>query len=134
MNLHDKNYNPNLKDNLIVTLTFQFSLDIIKFVELLEGRRKYAVANQLIRSGTSIGANVREAQIAESRADFIHKIKVAAKEAEETEYWLQLCQESPSYPDCLGLLTQVLSIKKVLSKIISSSKSASSRINTSPNQ
>jgi four helix bundle protein len=129
-----KKYNPEIKENLIVNMTFQFSLDIIKFVELLESSRKYSVANQLIRSGTSIGANVREAQNAESKADFIHKIKIAAKEAEETEYWLELCHQSQSYPNCEDLLTQILSIKKVLSKIISSSKSAHSLINTSPNQ
>ena len=57
-----KKYNPDLKENLIVTLTFQHALEIIKFVELLENNRKFAVANQLVRSGTSIGANVREAQ------------------------------------------------------------------------
>jgi four helix bundle protein len=119
-----KKYNPDLKENLIVTLTFQFSLDVVTFVEMLEANRKYAVANQLIRSGTSIGANVREAQNAESRADFIHKLKIAAKEAEETEYWLEICQQSKSYPNCEELLSQVLSIKKVLSKIIASSKSS----------
>lgn len=91
-----KKYNPDLKENLIVTLTFQFSLDVVSFVEMLEANRKFAVANQLIRSGTSIGANVREAQNAESRADFIHKLKIAAKEAEETEYWLEICQQSKS--------------------------------------
>lgn len=119
-----KKYNPDLKENLIVTLTFQFSLDVVTFVEMLEANRKYAVANQLIRSGTSIGANVREAQNAESRADFIHKLKIAAKEAEETDYWLEICQQSKSYPNCEELLAQVLSIKKILSKIIASSKSS----------
>lgn len=118
-----KKYNPELKDNLIVTLTFQFSLAIVKFAEILEANRKYAVANQLIRSGTSIGANVREAQNAESKADFIHKIKIAAKEADETEYWLEICHQTESYPNCDNLLSQILSIKKVLSKIIASSKS-----------
>ena len=117
-----KKYNPELKENLIVNLTFQFSLSIVKFAELLESKRKYAVANQLIRSGTSIGANVREAQNAESKADFIHKVKIAAKEAEETEYWLEICNQSESYSNCSELLSQILSIKKVLSKIISSSK------------
>lgn len=119
-----KKYNPELKENLIVNLTFQFALDVVKFVEVLESSRKYAVANQLIRSGTSIGANVREAQNAESRADFIHNLKIAAKEAEETEYWLEICQQSEAYPNCEQLLSQILSIKKVLSKIISSSKSS----------
>lgn len=119
-----KNTIPDAKENLIVSLTFQFALDIVKFVEILESNRKYAVANQLIKSGTSIGANVREAQHAESKADFIHKLKIAAKEAEETEYWLEICQQAESYPNCENLLEQILSIKKVLSKIIASSKSS----------
>lgn len=55
------------------------------------------LANQLLRSGTSIGANIRESQSAESRLDFIHKLKIADKEA---EYWLLLCQKSNKYPDC----------------------------------
>ncbi len=117
-----KKYNPELKENLIVVLTFQFALDIVKLVEILESNRKYAVANQLIRSGTSIGANVREAQNAESKADFIHKLKIAAKEADETEYWLEICNQSDNYPECEKLLGEILSIKKVLSKIIATTK------------
>lgn len=112
------------KKNLIVDLTFKFSIDIIELTERLEGNRKYNMANQLFRSGTGIGANVREAQSAESRADFIHKIKIASKEAEETEYWLLLCKNSKSYPDCDDLLVQIKSILKVLGKIISSSKNS----------
>jgi four helix bundle protein len=65
------------QENLIVNLTFQFALDIVAFCEMLEQSRKYNLANQLFRSGTSIGANVREAQGAESKADFIHKMKIA---------------------------------------------------------
>jgi four helix bundle protein len=117
-------YNPDLKENLIVKLTFEFALGIVKMAEVLESKRKYTVANQLIRSGTSIGANVREAQNAESKLDFIHKIKIAAKEADETEYWLEICNQSENYLNCEELLEQILSIKKVLSKIISSSKSS----------
>jgi four helix bundle protein len=119
-----KKYNPDLKENLIVKISFQFALDVVKFAELLESSRKYAVANQLIKSGTSVGANVREAQNAESKADFIHKLKIAAKEADETEYWLEICHQSESYPNCGDLLSQILSIKKVLSKIIASSKAS----------
>ena len=110
------------KKNLIVELTFQFSLEIIEFSELLESKRKFNMANQLFRSGTGIGANVKEAQSAESKADFIHKIKIASKEAEETEYWLLLCKHSKNYPDCENLLLQITSILKVLGKIISSSR------------
>ena len=80
------------------------------------------IARQLLKSGTSIGANVREAQNAESKIDFIHKMKIAAKEADETEYWLLLCSKVEQYPDCKELLNHISSIIKVLSKIISSSK------------
>ncbi|MCC8408794.1 four helix bundle protein [Mucilaginibacter sp. UR6-1] len=79
------------KPNLIVDLTFDFSLKIIEFTELLESKRKFNMANQLFRSGTSIGANVSEAQGAQSKDDFRHKCKIAYKEAEETKYWLRLC-------------------------------------------
>lgn len=122
-----KKYNPDLKENLIVKMTFNFALEIVKLVEILESKRKYAVANQLIRSGTSIGANVREAQNAESKADFIHKIKIAAKEAEETEYWLYICDQSENYPECRVLLSDILAIKKVLSKIIATSKKSTNQ-------
>jgi four helix bundle protein len=81
------------------------------------------IARQLLRSGTSIGANVHEAQNAESKADFIHKIKLSAKEADETEYWLLLCKNSPSYPFEDQLLTDVRELIKILSKILSTSKS-----------
>jgi len=107
-------------DNLIVQLTFQFALNIISFTEILEEKKRFNMANQLFRSGTSIGANVREAQGCESKADFIHKMKIAYKEAEETKYWLELCQQSKSNPEPIDLLDNVSSILKVLGKIISS--------------
>lgn len=112
------------KPNLIVDLSFQFALEIVEFTELLESKRKYNMANQLFRSGTSIGANVHEAQNAESKKDFIHKIKIAAKEAEETKYWLLLSQHSKNYPNTDELLKKIDSINKILTKIISTSKAA----------
>lgn len=117
-----KTYNPNLSSNLIVNMTFEFALQIIRYSELLESTKKFTISKQIIRRGTSIGANVREAQNAESKADFIHKMKISAKEADETEYWLLLCQHNKNYPKCEGLLIEILRIKKILSKIISSSK------------
>jgi len=111
------------KPNLIVQLTFQFSLEVIKYTEKLQELKKYNLSNQLFRSGTSVGANVHEAQHAESKNDFIHKLKISAKEAEETRYWLLLCQNSNYYPNCDELLIQINSIIKVLSKIISSARS-----------
>lgn len=110
------------KENLIVNLTFQFALKIIEYTELLDSQKKFVLAKQLLRSGTSIGANVREAQNAESKLDFIHKLKIAVKETEETEYWLLLCKSSKSYPFDNNLIEDIKSINKVLSKIIGSSK------------
>ena len=112
----------NKEKKLIVELTFDFALRVIQYVELLEGAKKYVIARQLLKSGTSIGANVREAQNAESKVDFIHKMKIVAKEADETEYWLLLCSKVEQYPDCTELLNSISSVIKILSKIISSSK------------
>jgi four helix bundle protein len=112
----------NDKKNIIVEKTFQFALKIVAFCELLENEKKYIVSRQLLKSGTSCGANVREAQNAESKLDFIHKIKIAAKEADETEYWLLICKYSLSYPFEEFLLTEIQEIMRILSKIISSSK------------
>ncbi len=117
---------PIEKKNVIVELTFEFSLNIIAYCEELEKRRKFVIGQQLLKSGTSIGANVKEAQNAESRADFIHKLKIAAKEAEETEYWLELCEKSQNYPETQGLIKNLKSIIKVLNKIIVSSKNKKS--------
>jgi four helix bundle protein len=113
----------NKEPNLIVGLSFDFALQIIKFAELLESQKKFLIARQILKSGTSNGANVREAQNAESKVDFIHKMKLAAKEADETEYWLLLCNKSDGYSDCKNLITACESIIKVISKIIASSKS-----------
>jgi four helix bundle protein len=111
------------KENLIVKLTFEFALKIIKYTEKLRTLNKFEMASQLFKSGTSIGANTREAQNAESKADFIHKFKIGAKEADETEYWLSLCKASEFYPDPDDdLFTDLEAITKIMSKIISTSK------------
>lgn len=109
--------------NEIVEISFEFALLIIEISEDLETKRKYVIAKQLLKAGTSIGANVKEAQSAESKADFIHKLKIAHKEALETEYWMDLMKHSDSYPNPSILLEdKLLSIKKLLNKIISSAK------------
>ncbi len=109
-------------NNPILNLTIEFSLSIISFVEELETKRKFVIANQLLKSGTSIGANVHEAQNAESKLDFIHKLKIAHKEADETMYWLIICEQAESYPANIELKNKLQVIIKVLSKIISSTK------------
>ncbi len=111
-----------VKSNPVMDKSFVFSLMIIDYTEKLEELRKYNLARQLFKSGTSIGANIKEGQSPESRADFIHKMKIAYKEAEETEYWLNLCKEAKSYPFEPILLIKLIEIKKLLSSIITSAK------------
>ncbi len=110
-------------DNLIVRLSLEFAIGVVKYAEILEANKKFVIAKQLLKSGTSIGANVREAQNAESLGDFLHKIKIAAKEAEETDYWLLICDNMTSYPDCDHLKAQLIDIKNIIAKIIISIKS-----------
>ena len=112
----------NDRKNVIVEKSVLFSISIIQFTEVLEHNRKFVIAKQLLRSGTSIGANIFEAQNAESRTDFIHKMKIAAKEASETMYWLLLCEQIASYPFDVKLKNDATEIIRILSSIIASSK------------
>lgn len=110
------------EENIILKLSYEFALAIISYTEILEEHKKFVIARQVLKSGTSIGANIREAQNAESKADFIHKIKIAAKEVDETEYWLELCKDSENYFFDDTLLVKLITIKKIITKIISTSK------------
>ena len=77
-----------MSENLVLDLSMQFAIDIVNLCESLKG--KNALTNQLLRSGTSIGANIHEANYASSKADFVAKMQIALKECHETEYWLKL--------------------------------------------
>ncbi len=113
----------NDKDNLIVKLTFELALEIISYSEEIRKLNRFEMASQIFRSGTSIGANIREAQNAESKADFIHKFKISAKEADELLFWLELCQNSEFYPNPnKEILIKLKSINLIISKIIATSK------------
>ena len=96
--------------NLIVDLTTEFAIAILEYCDKLMSSHHYTIANQLSRSATSIGANVAEAQSSESASDFIHKMKIAQKEAHETEYWLKLCKFANGYAYDESYEQQLLSI------------------------
>jgi four helix bundle protein len=83
-----------MKENTVKDKSFAFALQVIKLAKYLESeKREFVLSRQLLRSGTAVGALVREAEHAESKADFIHKMSIALKEANETSYWLDLlCQ------------------------------------------
>jgi len=78
------------KGNLIQDRSFEFALEVIKLYKLLQQEKEYVISRQLLRSGTSIGANVTEAEAAQSKKDFLSKMSIASKEARETKYWLNL--------------------------------------------
>lgn len=109
-------------ENPIVLKTFSFAVNTARYCQILQQNKHFPLANQLFRSATSIGANVREAQNAESKADFIHKFKIAIKEVDETEYWLALCHELYHDDEPSALTEQLIEIQKIINKIISTSK------------
>lgn len=111
-----------LQNNIIVDKSFQLAILILKFAQQLQDNKQFILSNQLQSSGTSIGANIREAQNAESKADFIHKFKIAAKEADETEYWLLLCKEIGYQEQAQLILDELIIVKKIVTKIIATTK------------
>ena len=118
----------NYKDNVIVKMSFEFAIEIVEFTELLYTEKRFVFANQVLRSGCSIGANVREAQGSESKADFVHKMKIALKEAEKTEYRLELCDVAKNFLKPGRLVTDIESILKILNKIIQLQKTVKNRL------
>jgi four helix bundle protein len=111
-----------VKGRDICERTFEFALRIVKLADVLARRSRVGekVASQIIGSGTSIGANVEEAQAAESKADFIHKYRVALKEARETKYWLRLIVGANLIVEnsVVGLRTEADEISRVIAQII----------------
>lgn len=111
----------NAMKNIVVEKSIDVALEVIEYCELLDEKRKFVIAKQLLKSGTSVGANIHEAQNAQSKADFIHKIKIAAKELEETKYWLILCDRSKNYPNHPILREKVNELGLIVYKILSTS-------------
>jgi four helix bundle protein len=83
-----------MKENIIKNKSFEFALLIIELYKQLKLNNEFVLSKQVLRSGTSIGANVCEAEAAQSKADFLHKMSIASKEARETKYWLLLLEKS----------------------------------------
>ena len=113
-------------DNPIVDLSFNFGVRIVKFYKYLNDKQVYVLSKQLLRCGTSIGANVHESIHAQSRADFISKMNIALKEADETDYWLRLLKEAEiiEEKEFTSLQKDVKQIIGTLVKIIKNTKSS----------
>lgn len=114
-----------MAENVIKTKSFSFALRIVKLYQFLNAEKKeFVLSKQLLRSGTAIGALVREAEQAESKPDFIHKLAIAQKEANETDYWLELLFQSGYLSEIQfqSLNIDILEINKILASIIITTK------------
>ncbi len=107
-------------DNPIREKSYQFALAVINLYLRVQEQREFVISKQLLRSGTSIGANVEEALAAESRRDFVHKMALASKEARETVYWLRLLSDSGLVRnlDVSGELDQARELVRMLTSIV----------------
>jgi four helix bundle protein len=113
-----------MRESILRTKSYQFALNSVWICKDLIEKREYILSKQLIRSSTSIGANIREANYAQSTKDFIHKLSISLKECDETQYWLELLYDS-NYLDEVGfksLHQQSSEIKRMLSSSILTSK------------
>lgn len=112
-------------ENIIEKKSFDFAIRIVKLYKFLCNKKnEFVLSKQLLRSGTSIGANVAEAQQAQSKADFISKISIALKEATESKYWLRLLNATDYISDIeiKSILSDCVEIEKILTSISKSSK------------
>lgn len=112
-----------MKSNVINDKSFEFGLEIIKLYKLMQSQNEYALSKQIVRSGTSIGANVAEAQAGYSRKDFISKLSISSKEARESLYWLRLLKESHFIKyDFDSLIHKNQELIRILTSIIKTSQ------------
>lgn len=111
------------QDNIIILKTFKFSLKIIKLYQNLKAVNEFELSKRLLRSGTSIGANVEESTAAQTKKDFIAKMSIASKEARETKYWIRLIAESSiNKYDFNEYLNDVNEIISILTAIVKTSQ------------
>ena len=112
------------KSNIIREKTYQFALDVINLYRTMQKQNEFVLSKQIVRSGTSIGANVEEASAAQSRKDFAAKMAISSKEARETNYWLRLLRDSKLCDkiDYSKLIKESEEIIKILTSIVKTSQ------------
>ncbi len=120
-------------ENKIVEMSFNFALQIVELYKTLTDKKEFILSKQLMRSGTSIGANVEEAIAAQSRKDFISKMSIASKEARETRYWLKLLSQSKlAAIDYSSHLVNAEHIVNILTKIVKTSQAGPNQVQSAP--
>jgi four helix bundle protein len=121
------------KDNIIIVKSFQFAVRIVKLYKYLNNNKKeFVLSKQLLRSGTSIGTNVREAHNGESSSDFIHKLGIAQKECDETIYWIELLKETDylTESEFLSIQEDATELLKIIKSIILTMKQKLNKLST----
>jgi len=114
-----------MKENILKKKTFQFAVRIVNFYKyLINEKKEYVLSKQVLRSGTSVGAMVREAEHSESKADFVHKLAIAQKEINETLYWIELLYKTEYITDeeFANINNDAVEIIKLLTSIIKTAK------------
>lgn len=113
-----------MRENIIKQKSFSFAIEIVTLYKILIERKEFVLSKQMLRSGTSIGANIRESEHAQSKADFIHKLSISLKEANETEYWIDLLFETKyiNQQEFDSIKPKIIELLKILISIINSSK------------
>jgi four helix bundle protein len=114
-----------IENNVVKEKSFKFALRIVRLYGYLkEEKKEYVLSKQVLRSGTAIGAMIRESQYAQSKADFIHKLSIALKEANETDYWIELLFQSGYLEEksYLSIHTDIEELLKLLTSIVKTTK------------
>ncbi len=115
------------KDNVVLNKSFDFALEIIELYKILKSKNEFVISKQLLRSGTSIGANIEEANAAQTKKDFATKMSIASKEARETRYWLRLLSKSKLVEyDYNNYLNKIDELIRIITAIV---KTAQSNLN-----
>ena len=113
------------KTNILVDKSFKFAVRIVNlYKHLSQTKKEFVLSKQLLRSGTSIGANISESQDAQSKADFISKLSISLKEAKETKYWIELLRETDFLreKEAFDILKDLIELIKLLTSIIKTTK------------
>jgi four helix bundle protein len=113
-----------MKKNVVKSKSFDFAVRIVNLSKFLNDNKEFVLSKQILRSGTSIGALIREPEHAESKADFIHKMSIAQKEANETKYWLDLLFKTEYIDDSMNssMINDINELRKLIASIIITSK------------
>lgn len=112
------------KDNIVLNKSFEFALEIIELYKFLKSKNEFVISKQLLRSGTSIGANVEEATAAQTKKDFATKMSIASKEARETRFWLRLLNKSKLVEyDYKNYLNKIDELIRIITAIVKTAQS-----------